>query len=61
MELKIKRLSTNRFKINGVVYKRIKSKASCCGCYFNKANVCKIPENICLEKGKAYHIIPNEL
>lgn len=61
MEFKVKRISTNRFKINGVVYKRIKSKPLCYGCYFFKRGSCRMPENVCLEKGKAYHMIPNEL
>lgn len=61
MEFKIKRLSTNRFKINGVVYKRVRSKPCCYGCYFHKGPGCRMPDNVCLENGKAYHMIPNEL
>lgn len=66
MKAEIKKLSTNRFKINGVVYKRVKSSLDCKGCYFFKNNHCKISSgNYCYENinniKKFYHLIPNEL
>lgn len=65
MEYKIKKLSTNRFKINGFVYKRIKSGCSCIGCHFYN-NECMIdPMTFCSEiqhgKIQYYHLIPKEL
>ena len=66
MEVEIKRLSTNRFKINGLVYKRVKSSLDCKGCYFYNNNHCKITiGNHCYEIinniEKFYHLTPNEL
>lgn len=66
MEVEIKRLSTNRFKINGLVYKRVKSSSECRGCYFHNNNCCKLNVgNHCYENSnnieKFYHLMPNEL
>lgn len=67
MELEIKRLSTNRFKINGIVYKRVKSRYSCVGCHFYCADKCIMKtashctELQYTEPTKYYHLIPNEL
>ena len=66
MEVEIKKLSTNRFKINGLVYKRVKSSLECKGCYFHENNRCKISlGNHCYETinnvEKFYHLMPNEL
>ena len=66
MEVEIKKLSTNRFKINGLVYKRVKSEFSCTGCYFSENHRCKIHYGShCYEISnnveKFYHLMPNEL
>lgn len=66
MEYQIKKLSTNRFKINGVVYKRINSTSSCKGCHFYNNDRCPInPGPHCqlgsFSKIQYYHLIPNEL
>ena len=61
MEYKIVRLSTNRFKINGVIYKRVKSKRDCNGCYFFDIT-CKLRVfGECIKNGKYYHLKPNEI
>lgn len=66
MEHKIKKLSTNRFKIDGIVYKRIDSTSSCVGCHFYRDDKCSINcglhcQLIIYPKTKYYHLIPNEL
>ena len=65
MEYKIKKLSTNRIEINGIVYKRVNSDCSCIACYFYNGT-CMIDSIIhCTEikngKTRYYHLIPNEL
>lgn len=66
MEYQIKKLSTNRFKINGIVYKRIKSTSSCNGCHFYRGDRCLMNPGPhcqleCFSKTQYYHLIPNEL
>lgn len=66
MEYQIKKLSTNRFKINGVVYKRVKSGLRCNGCHFYNSYKCLIKSTAyCFEEidrvKQYYHLTPNEL
>lgn len=65
MEYKIKKLSTNRIKINGVVYKRVNSGCSCIACHFYTGTCMINSISNCTEvkngKIRYYHLIPNEL
>lgn len=62
MEYKIVRLSTNRFKIKGVVYKRVEGTNNCNKCSFFDGNRCLLVKNpYCIDNGKFYYIIPVEL
>ena len=62
---KIRKLSTNRFKVNGIVYKRTRSTASCKGCSFEKNSSCTLPgikaNGFCVQDSAYYHLKPNEI
>ena len=62
---KIRKLSTNRFKVNGIVYKRTSSTASCKGCSFEKNSNCTLQgiavKGFCIENKLYYHFKPNEI
>lgn len=60
MEYKIVRLSTNRFRIKGVVYKRV--EGHCDKCSFFDGRICLLVKNpYCIDNGKFYYITPVEL
>jgi hypothetical protein len=62
---KVRKLSTNRFKVNGIVYKRVKSTSSCIGCSFEKGNNCTLKgikvSDFCMQDNSYYHFKPNEI
>lgn len=62
---KIRKLSTNRYKVNGIVYKRVKSTASCIGCSFEKNSSCILPgikvDGFGMQDRAYYHLKPNEI
>ena len=62
MENKIVRLSTNRFRINGIVYKRVEGTNNCDKCSFFNGRRCLLVKNpYCIDNGKFYYITPVEL